>query len=158
MLRIIVAIDKNRGIGKDNKLLVKLKKDMKYFQEVTSGNTVVMGRKTYESIGRALPNRKNIVITHGKIDNRDVISMTLEEFKELYIKENKEDVYIIGGASIYKELIGYVDELLVTEIEGEFESDSFFPLYKGEFKEYSRKEEKENGIAFSFVVYKRDGL
>ena len=160
MLRIIVAIDRNRGIGKDNQLLVKLKKDMKYFREVTSGNTVVMGRKTYESIGNPLPNRKNIVITHGSIDNKDVISMTLEEFKESYIKEKetKEDVYIIGGASIYDELIGYVDELLVTEIEKEFESDRYFPLYSSDFKEYSRIEEKENEINFSFVRYKRNEL
>lgn len=154
MIKIIAAIDRNRGIGYKNELLVKLKKDMKYFRETTRGHKVVMGRKTYDSIGKPLPNRENIIITHSNISNvSNITCITLEEFLEKYNKES--EIYVIGGASIYKEFLPYTDELLLTEIDEEYEADTYFPEYKRMFKEVSREVKEENGVHFAFVRYIR---
>lgn len=126
-LVLIAAVDKNMGIGYENALLVRIKKDMKYFKEKTLNHIIVMGRNTYVSIGRPLPKRENIVITHRPVF--DVTSMTLEKFLETY-KDSKEVIYCIGGASIYKELIPYADELLLTKIEREYKADAFFQIQK----------------------------
>lgn len=154
MIKIIAAIDRNRGIGYKNELLVKLKKDMKYFRETTRGHKVVMGRKTYDSIGKPLPNRENIIITHSNISNvSNITCITLEEFLEKYNKES--EIYVLGGASIYKEFLPYTDELLLTEIDEEYEADTYFPEYKWMFKEVSREVKEENGVHFAFVRYIR---
>ena len=146
-LVLIAAVDKNMGIGYENELLVRIKKDMKYFKEKTLNHIIVMGRNTYVSIGRPLPKRENIVITHHPVF--DVTSMTLDKFLETY-KDSKEVIYCIGGASIYKELIPYADELLLTKIEREYKADAFFPDTK-DFIEVERTWETENGIRFDFT-------
>ena len=146
-LVLIAAVDKNMGIGYENELLVRIKKDMKYFKEKTLNHIIVMGRNTYVSIGRPLPKRENIVITHHPVF--DVTSMTLDKFLETY-KDSKEVIYCIGGASIYKELIPYADELLLTKIEREYKADAFFPDTK-DFIEVERTWETENGIRFAFT-------
>lgn len=148
-LVLIAAVDKNFGIGYENELLVKLKKDMKYFKEKTLHHVIVMGKNTYLSIGRPLPKRNNIVITHHPVSHDDVTSMGLEEFLDLY-KDSDEEIYCIGGASLYKELLPYADELLLTKIEKEYKADAYFPETK-DFIEVERTWETESGIRFAFT-------
>lgn len=149
MIKLIAAVDKNMGIGYENELLVKLKKDMKYFKENTLNHIVVMGKNTYISIGKPLPQRLNIVITHDGVKNSHVESMTLEEFLETY-KDSKEDIYCIGGEQIYRALLPYADELLLTRIEKEYKADKHFPEIK-DFVEVERTWETEQGIRFAFT-------
>lgn len=149
MIKLIAAVDKNMGIGYENELLVKLKKDMKYFKENTLNHIVVMGKNTYLSTGKPLPQRLNIVITHEKVLNKHVKSMTLENFVEIY-KDSKEDIYCIGGEQIYRALLPYADELLLTRIEKEYKADKYFPEIK-DFVEVERTWETEQGIRFAFT-------
>ena len=145
MLSIIVAVANNNVIGKDNKLIWHLPADLKRFKELTTGKTIIMGRKTFESLGRVLPNRKHIVLTRNKEwkyeDNQVKVITKLEEL-EREIKD-KEENFVIGGASIYKMLMPYTNKMYVTKIEEEFEGDTYFP-------EINEKEwkivEVENGI------------
>lgn len=126
MINIVVAIDKNNGIGKDNQLLVHIKPDLKHFKELTINKTVVMGYNTYLSLpNKPLPNRKNIILTTKDIliDGCEVynsIDDLLDDYKN-------EDLYIIGGESIYKQFIDIADKLYITYINESFEADRFFP-------------------------------
>lgn len=152
MINLIAAVGTNLELGKNNKLIWHIPNDLKYFKDVTLNKTVVMGRKTYESIGRALPNRKNIVLSRQniKIDNVEIVN---DINKILRINE---DVFIIGGESIYKEFIPYADNIYLTEIEDSKEADSFFPQFDKNLynKEIIRKE-AYNNIEYSFTVYRR---
>ena len=128
MINLIAAVGKNLELGKDNKLVWHIPEDLKYFKEITTGKTVVMGRKTYESIGKALPNRNNIVLSRNNIRLDDVT--VINNYKEvLNISDN---VFIIGGASIYKLFLPYADNIYLTEIEDTSECDSYFPLFDKE--------------------------
>lgn len=122
MINIIVAYDRKLGIGKDNKLLWSQSEDLKRFKRLTSGKTVVMGRKTYESIGMTLPNRRNIVISRQNIDIEGV--EVINSFDSL---NKDEDIFIIGGGEIYKIFLPIVDRLYITEIDCEIEADTWFP-------------------------------
>lgn len=129
MLSIIVAISKNNVIGRDNKLIWNLPEDLKRFKKITSGKTIIMGRKTFESLGRVLPNRKHIVLTKNddfKYEDENV--EIIKDVKELekYIKSDEES-FIIGGAKIYSLLMPYAKKMYVTCINEEFEGDTFFP-------------------------------
>ena len=125
MVSLIVAMSQNNVIGDKNKLLWNLKEDLRHFKEVTTGHPIIMGRKTYESIGRPLPNRTNIVITRGdiKIDGCIVVH-SIEEALSLY---PNEEVFIIGGAQIYGQSMKYVDKMYLTVIEDDYEGDAKFP-------------------------------
>lgn len=130
-MNIIVAADKNWAIGKNNKLLVSIPQDMKFFRETTTGKVVVMGRKTLESFpgGQPLKKRVNIVLTSDKnyhVNGADIvhsIDALLEELK----KYPAEDIYVIGGESIYRQLLPYCDKAYVTKIEHAYDADTFFP-------------------------------
>ena len=130
-MNLIVAVDKNWAIGKDNKLLVSIPQDMKFFRETTTGKVVVMGRKTLETFpgGQPLKNRVNIVITRDKNYEMKgaVIVHSVEEALEEVKKYNSEDVYVIGGDSIYKQMLQYCDLAHVTKINHAYEADSYFP-------------------------------
>ena len=130
-MNIIVAVDKNWAIGKDNKLLVSIPADMKMFRQETTGKVVVMGRKTLESFPNGLPlkNRTNIVLTGNKDYNvKDAIIVhTVEELLEEIKKYPSEEVYCIGGDSVYKQLLPYCDTAHVTKIDFAYEADSYFP-------------------------------
>ena len=131
MLKIIVAIGKNREIGKDNKLLWHLPEDLKHFKNLTKNSTVIMGYNTYLSIGRPLPNRKNIVLC-DKVLNIDGVEVYNN--LEKCLKENN-DAYIIGGQSIYEQTLKYVTELHISYIDKEFkDADTFFPAFEKSFK------------------------
>ncbi len=130
-MNIIVAVDKNWAIGCNNKLLVSIPTDMKFFRETTTGNVVVMGRKTLESFPNGLPlkNRTNIVLTKNTDYQAKgaVLVHSTDELLEKLKKYNSEDVYVIGGGSIYKELLPYCDTAHVTKIDHAYEADTWFP-------------------------------
>ena len=160
MISLIAAVAKNHAIGKDGQLLWHLPEDMRYFRETTRGKPVIMGRKTWESLPdsfRPLPGRKNIVISRNPL--YDAAGATLVGSLEDAIRqtEENEEVFVIGGADIYRQALPLAHRLYLTEVAQEFEADAFFPEYSAsEWKEVSRSEQKsKSGLEFSFAVYQR---
>lgn len=150
MINLIVAMDLNNGIGKENKLLCKLEDDMKHFKETTEGHIVVMGRKTFDSIGKPLPNRTNIVMT-SSVENamelreahrHDVLIAfdieTILDFNNIY---SSKPIFIIGGQQIYEQFLPYASRIYLTRIMHEFEADTFFPKINI-FEDYHIREQK----------------
>lgn len=130
-MNVIVAVDRNWGIGKDNQLLVRIPADMKFFQGETTGKVVVMGRKTLESFPGAapLPRRKNIVLTRNK-DYRvkgAQVAYSVDELLEELKEYPPEDIYIIGGDSVYRQFLPYCHRAYVTKIDFAYEADAYFP-------------------------------
>lgn len=132
IISIIVAMDDKNGIGKTNELLWYISGDMKHFKGKTSGFPIIMGRKTYQSIGRALPNRKNIVITSDRNFQAEgcVITHSLDEALTEASKEENEEIFVIGGGQIYNLALPLTDKLYITKVEGDFGADTFFPDYR----------------------------
>lgn len=161
-MNIIVAVDKNWGIGKDNKLLVSIPADMKMFRQETTGKVVVMGRKTLESFPNGLPlkNRTNIVLTGNKDYNvKDaVIVHNMQELLEEIKNYPSEEVYCIGGDSVYKQLLPYCDTAHVTKIDFAYEADSYFPNLD-EMPEWKIAAESEEqtyfDLEYAFVKYEK---
>jgi len=158
MISIIFAMGRNRVIGKDNNLPWRLPADLAYFKSKTIGHTVIMGRKTYESLGKPLPGRNNVVITRNRaleIEGCTVYS-SIEEALRL---GDSEEVFVIGGADIYKSFLPYADKLYITSIDDTFEGDTFFPeidysLWRLVSDIPGEKNEK-NPYMYSFLVYER---
>jgi dihydrofolate reductase len=153
MISMICAIGNNREIGFKNRLLWNLPGDMKHFKEKTMSRTVIMGQTTFESIGKALPGRKNIVLSlepNYKAENCQ-ISNKLKEIAEKY-KEAEEEVFIIGGASIYKQFLQYSSKLYLTLVDDAPEADTFFPDYS-EFKNvvFESEPQEENSVRYKFI-------
>ncbi len=161
MLSIIVAKGKNNIIGKENKLVWSLPADMKRFRELTTGHVIIMGRKTFESLGKILPNRKHVVFTQNpdfKVDDENVqIVHSMLEIKE-YI-DNDEENFVIGGAMIYSLLMPHVTKMYVTEINKDFEGDTFFPKINLDIWKETRREkgtqDEDNKFDYDFVTYER---
>ena len=130
-MNLIVAVDSNWAIGKENKLLVSIPQDMKFFRETTKGKVVAMGRKTLESFpgGQPLKNRVNVVLTTDKQNKvKDtVIVHTIEEMVDELKKYDSEDIFVIGGESIYRQMLPYCDVAHVTKIDHAYEADAYFP-------------------------------
>ena len=161
MISIIVASSENNVIGNDNKLVWKLPNDLKRFKEITSDNTVIMGRKTYESIGKPLPNRLNIVISRSKIGipGAIVVGSVEEAIKKSPI--NRE-IFIIDGSQIYNSSIKYVNNIYLTKVHSEFDGDSFFyseeDLESMGFKEVDRVEnpsDDQNEFPHTYISYRK---
>jgi len=157
MKYIIVAYDKNYLIGGNNSLLWQgeMAADMRRFREKTTGNVIIMGRKTYDSIGKPLPNRQNIVITRDNlhIEGVDVVHSLAEAYKKA---EKNKDIYIIGGGQIFEQSLNDVDAVLATEIDAEFVGDVYFPKLGSDWKESSRQkynQDDKNHYDYSFVSY-----
>lgn len=159
MISIIVAVAKNKVIGKNNEIPWYLPEDLKNFAKITTGHTVVMGRKTYESIikriGKPLPNRNNIILTSQKDFQAPdcVVKNSISEILEIIPKD--EEVFIIGGAKVYKDFLPLADKLYITEVDFDSDGDIFFPQYnKEEWKiissEYHEHNEK-NPYNFTFL-------
>jgi len=159
MKNIIVAYDKNRGIGAANDLLWTrdLPADLRHFKELTTSHSIIMGRKTYESLGRPLPNRQNIVIS------RDLESVegfvVVRDLDEAYEVAEDQEIFVIGGWQIYKLAIDTVDELLVTEVDEIFNAEVFFPeidvhVWRETAREHHDKDES-NKYDYDFVTYSR---
>lgn len=155
---MIAVIGKNRELGKDNKLLWNIPEDMKRFRKLTKGHVVIMGRKTFESIGRLLSHRMNIIITRDSVFKIKDAIITNSVEKAIKIARQKEingEVFIIGGGQIYKQAMKYADKLYLTIVEGSFDADTFFPDYS-EFKKVANKQEYKNGrYRFTFLDLER---
>ena len=161
MLSTIVAIANNNVIGKDNKLIWHLPENLKRFKQITTGKNIIMGRKTFESLGRVLPNRKHIILCNDMemdIDNENV--EILDDISKLdkYINSDEEN-FVIGGATIYKLLMPYVNKLYITKINQDFEGDVYFPEIKeAEWKEISKEKglrNDENPYDYEYITYIR---
>ena len=154
---LIAAIDKNLAIGKDGKIPWEIKEDLKFFRENTEDTAIIMGRATYDSIGRPLPNRRNIVMTRTFKEREGIIEVNSSKDALEQAKSYSEKINIIGGEYIYKEFLPLATKLLITEIDIEVISpDAFFPEWDiNQWKEISRKQSSENGLNFSFVEYQR---
>ncbi len=160
MITLIAATAKNKALGKDNDLIWHLPADLKRFKQVTSGNYIIMGRNTFESIGKPLPNRTSIIVTRNPNYFKDgcLIANSLEEAIELTKGAN---AFIIGGAQIYKEALtkNIVDRLDITIVHENFEADAFFPeIDMTVWKEVAREDFKaddKNKYDYSFVSYEK---
>ena len=178
---LIVAVDENRGIGKNGKMPWHIPADLKRFKELTTGNIVIMGRKTFSSIGKPLSNRTNIVITRDKKYkvNGALVASSLEEairvasskYQVLSMKKNKKnipihdtkyklhttenEVFIIGGGQIFQEAINIADKLYLTLVEGKFDVDTYFPDYSKFNKKVYEKEGESNGFKYKFIDLKK---
>lgn len=161
-MKAILAADKNWGIGYNNRLLVSIPSDMKFFRQATTGKVVVMGRKTLESFPNGLPlkNRTNIVLTaNPDYDVKDaVIVHSKDELLEELKKYNEDDIYVIGGESVYRMMLPYCDTVLVTKIDRAFQADTHFPNLD-EMEEWTLTEESEEqtcfDLEFRFTKYER---
>ena len=158
MITIIAAVAANRAIGFENKLLYWLPNDLKRFKALTTGHTIIMGRRTFESLPKgALPNRRNIVLSRSHADFPGCDCYTSLDEALAHCRED-EDVYIIGGASVYEEALGCADRLCLTEIhDTPAKADVFFPEYNG-WEEASREEhdiDEKHKQAYAFVDYVR---
>ena len=156
MIKIIVAMSKNRVIGNNNELIWKLSSDLKRFKDLTTNNTVVMGRKTFESIGKPLTNRRNIIITRNseyEVDDCEIVS-SLEE--ALFLTGG--NCFIIGGGEIYRQSLEIADKIYLTLVHREFEGDVTFPELGKEWIKINRKDfeaDKKNEYNYSFIEYDR---
>lgn len=153
-ISLILSVGKNNEIGRGNDLIWHFHADMKFFRETTTGSTVIMGRKTFESLPKVLPNRRNIVISSDenlKIEGAEVVHSVSEALKAV---EN-DNVFIIGGGHVYNEFLPLADKIYLTEIDAECpDADTFFPKFDKSL--YTREvvgENEENGIKFFYVIY-----
>ncbi|WP_374464954.1 dihydrofolate reductase [Chryseobacterium sp.] len=160
MTTIVVAMGEKNEIGFENQLLWHLPKDLKHFKEITSGHPVIMGRKTYESIGKALPNRTNIVVSRKKdwFEEGILIVGSIKEALK-FAKKIDEEVFVIGGGNIYEQTMDVVDRLEVTLVKADLEADTFFPkidpkIWKKTNETCHEKDEK-NGYDFCFQTFER---
>lgn len=153
---IIVAVAENNVIGKDGKIPWHSSAELKHFKNTTMGSPIIMGRKTFESIGKVLPGRLNIVLSHtpGKLRKSDgmVAVHNLDEALNICREQNAEKVFIIGGASVYKEALAFADEIILTRMNLKPEGDTFFPEIDSVQWSLKEKEEKEE---FTIEVYER---
>lgn len=153
MFSIIAAIGKNNALGKDNDLIFHIKEDMDFFRKTTTGHKVVMGSKTWDSLPAKLKNRENIVISRHNIPEADKTVNNLEDYIAKNI-DTQEEVFIIGGGSIYAQFLPYAKHLYLTEVDSEPEADVFFPEFDKRF--YRRKKikhGKQGELEYSIVKY-----
>jgi len=155
---IIVAIGENHAIGKNNQLLWHMPNDLKHFKDITSGRTIIMGRKTFDSVGKPLPRRRNIVVTR-----QDITIPGCEVVKSiedgLALCKDEDEVFIGGGAEIYKLAMHLTDRIYLTIIHKSFDADTFFPeIDKTEWKEVKREDfepDEKNPLPYSFITLER---
>lgn len=152
-ISLIAAISENRVIGKDNALLWHISEDLKRFKELTKGHPVIMGRKTYESIGRLLPNRKNIIITRDvdyKLEGAVIVN-SLEEALRQAQSISTDEIFIIGGGQIFEQAIQIADKLYLTIVHTTIEGDTFFPDYSQFSKVISKKDSSNEEFSYTFL-------
>lgn len=155
---IVVAIAQNHAIGRDNQLLWNLPRDLKHFKDITTGHTVIMGRKTYESVGKPLPKRRNIIITRQNItiEGCEVVA-SIED--ALALCADEEEVFVVGGAEIYRQAMHLTNRIYLTIVKKDFEADSFFPpIDAEEWKTVAQEDfepDEKNPLPFSFITLER---
>ena len=159
LISTIAAIGKNRELGKQNQLIWPIKDDLKRVKELTMGHPIIMGQKTYESIGKPLPGRTNIVLTQDESYTPEgcVMAHSLQEAIEKAREVEEEEIFIFGGAYVYSQTIGITDRLYLTYIhETDPAADAFFPEY-GVFTKVIEKEEREqNGLKYDWLILERE--
>ncbi|WP_183255434.1 type 3 dihydrofolate reductase [Anoxybacteroides tepidamans] len=160
MISLIVAMDRNRVIGKDNKLPWHLPADLAYFKRVTMGHPIIMGRKTFESIGRPLPGRENIVVTRNRSFQPEgcTVIHSIDDIQKI-AAERDEEVFVIGGAELFQASLPFAGRLYITKIDASFPGDTFFPPFHEEdwclvSSEKGPKDEK-NPYDYVFLLYER---
>ncbi|MBC7759898.1 MAG: dihydrofolate reductase [Phormidesmis sp. FL-bin-119] len=159
MISLIVAVDENNGIGKDNKLPWHLPADLKHFKALTTGHPIIMGRKTFESIGKALPNRRNIVISRQTDYFAEGISVVSSLDEAFRICQTDDESFVIGGAEIFKYALPLANILYLTVIHHEFNADTFFPEINKEnwveAESTTHEPDETNIYAYTFIKYVR---
>jgi len=155
---MIAAIGKNRELGKDNQLLWHIPDDLRRFKALTTGHPIIMGRKTFESIGKPLPNRTNIVVTRDVNWSHDgvIIAHSIEEAVEKGKSLDPEEMFVIGGAQIYDTALSLCDRLHLTLVDAVAEADTFFPAYEDRFTKKVFEEVREwNDLKYAWVDFER---
>lgn len=161
MISFVVTMDQNRVIGFNNDMPWHLPNDLRHFKNITTGHTIVMGRKTFDSIGRVLPNRKHIVLTRSEQSFPEEVEVVRNTDEILqYAKDHEaEEIFIIGGGELFKQMMPYVDKMYITLIEESFEGDVFFPEFDESEWELIEKEKGEkderNPYNYYFLTYER---
>lgn len=159
IVSVVVAIAENNAIGKDNQLLWHLPADLKHFKQITTGHTIIMGRKTYDSIGRPLPNRRNIVMTRTSGLQIPGVEVTANMEEALALCADEEEVFIIGGAEIYKSTMDITNRIYLTRVHQSYEADAFFPEI--DFNLWNETEvekhlpDEKNHVAYTFSTLLR---
>jgi len=157
-INIVVATSLNNAIGKNNKLLWHLPADLKHFKELTNGHTVIMGRKTYDSIGKPLPNRRNIVVTRQniKIDGCKTVNSIKAAIDWC---QGEQEIDIIGGAEIYRQALPFANRIFLTIVQQNFEADTWFPELDSnlwqQISRYDYEPDAKNNLAYSFITLER---
>lgn len=155
-----MAADENNGIGKNNQLLCHLPADLKYFKNLTTLHAILMGRKTFESIGKPLPNRTNIIISRSDLNIEGTYCFkSIDEGISFAKSQNETELFIIGGDSIYKQFMDVLNTVYLTRIHHSFEADAFFPALQEEYWQLNQNEfhaaDDKNKFDFSFQTYNR---
>lgn len=156
MISLIAAVGKNNELGLDNHLIFNIPGDLKFFRNITLGKTVVMGRKTYESIGKPLPKRINIVVSNSlkETDGITIIN-SFEEVLEKYLNSD-EEVFIIGGESLYNYFINYAQNIYLTKVYANADADKYFPSFdESNYEQTLLGENKENNLEYKHILYRR---
>lgn len=156
MISLIAAVGKNNELGLDNHLIFNIPGDLKFFRNTTLGKTVIMGRKTYESIGKPLPKRINIVVSNSlkETDGITIIN-SLEEVLEKYLN-SEEEVFIIGGESLYNYFINYAQNIYLTKVYANAVADKYFPSFdENNYNQTLLGENKENNLEYKHILYRR---
>jgi dihydrofolate reductase len=154
-LYMIACVSKDGGLGKDGGLLWHIPEDMKFFRETTTGSTVIMGRKTFESIGRALPGRRNIVLSSRKGENADVEWCTREELEDT-LKTVSGKKFVIGGASLYEMFLPEAEKIYLTEVDDMKPADTMFPEFdKSKWRREIIQDGEHDGAKYEIVEYTR---
>ena len=158
-IAIIVATDEQGLIGKDNDLPWKLSADLQYFRRVTMGKPIIMGRSTHDSIGRALPGRKNIVVTKNTDFNAEGCTVVHSVAEAIEVCDSAEEVMVMGGASLYEQFLPQAERLYLTQVHASLEGDTWFPDWQlSDWLEVSREEhlaDDKNDYNYSFIVFDR---
>lgn len=157
-ITFIVAMDRKRGIGLHNRLPWHLPEDLAHFKRTTTGHAIIMGRKTFESIGRPLPNRRNIVVTRNAAWHADGVETAATPQDACALVPAQEQAFVIGGAELFVQTLALADCLIITEIDGEFACDTFFPeIDSDHWKETDRQayHSAQSGLAYAIVTYHR---
>lgn len=156
MISLIAAVGKNNELGLDNHLIFNIPGDLKFFRNTTLGKTVIMGRKTYESIGKPLPKRINIVVSNSlkETDGITIIN-SLEQVLEKYLN-SEEEVFIIGGESLYNYFINYAQNIYLTKVYANAVADKYFPSFdENNYNQTLLGENKENNLEYKHILYRR---
>ena len=155
-ISMIAAVGKNRELGKGNELIWRISEDLKFFKATTMGHPIIMGRKTFESLPKALPGRKNIVITFNKTYTAEG-AVVVHSVEEAVAAADTDEAFIIGGESIYKAFLPVCDKMYLTLIDGEDkDADAFFPEYENiQWNTEELLNAEENGITYSRILFER---